>query len=157
MSFGFSVGDFITVGSLAYRVITALSDNRGSRAEYKELTSVLSSLRQTLNVVATHFLELASSGDVDVALYNGLRHQLGLCTAAMEDFLLSSQKYTESLLPDDRKRSLRKEFRKISYCLFKGDDVQKLYTSLQRHIQALLMLMNAATGSVTLHLSPGSC
>lgn len=148
MSFGFSVGDFLSVGSLAYRIITALGDSRGSKAEYKGLISVLSSLQHTVNIVSTHFIGLVNSGGVDAALCNGIKHQLGLCTAAMEEFLHSSQKYTESLLPNDRRMNFRDEFRKITWCLFKKDDVQKLHSTLERHIQAFLMLANAVTGSV---------
>lgn len=147
MSFGFGVGDFLAVGSLAYRIITALNDSRGSKAEYKNLISVLSSLQQyTLKLVSTHFLELASSGSVDTALCNGIKHQLSLCTTVMEDFLLSSQKYTESFLPNDCKMSFRNGFRKVNYCLFKKEDVLKLQSTLQNHILAFLMLTNAVTG-----------
>lgn len=144
--FGVSIGDFIAVGSLTHQIITALSDSRGSKAEYKDLISLLSSLKWALQAVSGQFFELASSEGVDAAFGNGLKHQLGLCTKTMEDFLLSSQKYTESLLPDDRKKNFRKEFRKITWCLFKKEDVQQLYSTLQGHIQAFIMLMNAVTG-----------
>lgn len=151
--FGFGVGDFLAVGSLAYRVITALNDSQGSKAEYKDLISVLSSLQYTLKIVSTHFLELASSGGADAAICNGIKHQLSLCTTIMEDFLLLSQRYTESLLPNDGKKNFRIGLRKVAWCLFKKEDVQKLQAALQSHIQAFMMLTSAVTGSVIFPLN----
>lgn len=148
--FGFSIGDFIAVGSLAHRVITALNDSRGSKAEYRDIISVLSSLKWALDLASVQFLQMARAGDIDVALCNGVRHQLGLCKGAMEDFLLSSRKYTESLLPSEGRKSFRTEFRKISWCLFKKEDVQKLESTLQGHVQAFMILTNVINGYINI-------
>ena len=49
MSFGFSVGDFIAVGSLIKDISSCLQDAGGSKTEYQELLRELECLQQALH------------------------------------------------------------------------------------------------------------
>ena len=48
MSFGFSVGDFLAVAELAYKLGKALSDTKGAAKEYQELITELNVVHKVL-------------------------------------------------------------------------------------------------------------
>jgi hypothetical protein len=139
--FGISIGDFIAVGDLAYRVIRLLQESRGSCVDYRCLISSLSSLNRCLQTTSAVFLGHSFNhgmglNRLDDAVVNGIIHETACVRKLLEDFLIASQKYTESLLPEQLKQSVKGEWRKIKWTLSSTGDVLRLHRDLQSHIQA---------------------
>lgn len=147
--FGISVGDFLAVGNLAQKITKALNESRGSTAEYKSLCQLLSSLDRSLQVASAVFLysssSTGSSFNTHTGSLNGIRYELDCCKRLMEDFLADSKKHTETLLNGQGSR-FKKEWRKVTWCLYKAEDVQKLQGSLQGHISAFNIYTSAIIG-----------
>lgn len=137
--FGFSIGDIIAVGDLARRVAKALDESRGATAEIKSLCQLLFSLDRSLEVASAIFLYSSrsthSNSTIDTGPLNGMRHEVECCKRLMEEFLDSSKKYTGTLINGQGSR-LKQEWKKISWCLFKAEDVQNLQTNLRGHLEA---------------------
>ena len=139
--FGFSVGDFVSLGELIYRIILALGDRRGSCADYQNLIDSLNSLMRCLRTTSAVFLTYsfdynAGLGNLDPSVVNGIRHELACCKKLLEDFLCVSLKYTNSLLPGRETSSIKREWRKIAWSIFRREDVKTLDRNLQTHVQA---------------------
>lgn len=145
--FGFSIGDFIAVNELVLKIFKSLSESRGSVADYKSLCKLLHSLERSLQVVSAIFLYSSSSSGspLDIGpVINGIRHELDCCRQLMEEFWSNSRKYTETLL-NGRGRKFEREWRKITWCLHKKEDVKKLQESLKGHLDALNSYASAIT------------
>jgi len=139
--FGVSIGDFITLGDVAYRVILALQQTRGSCADFRNLISSLSSLNRCLQTTSAVFLSHsfnhgAGMDRPDDAVVNGIVHEIVCVRKLLENFLISTRKYTESLLPEQLRRRAKGEWRKITWSLCRTADVCQLQRDLQLHLQA---------------------
>lgn len=150
-SFGFSIGDFLAVGDLARRIVEALNDSRGATAEYKSLCELLLSFNRALYAASAIFFYPSSSAvsRPDTASLNGIRHEMECCKRLMNDFLATSRIYTESLLNGRPGRRFKDEWRKITWCLYRVDDVRKLQANLQGHIGAFQLYTFAITWRVS--------
>jgi hypothetical protein len=139
--FGISLGDFIAVGNLVYLTIQALGNSRGSSTDYQDLITSLSSLGRSVRTTAAEFLSLSfedgtTGGRPDVAAVNGIKHELACCKGLLEDFLLRCNKFTETLLPGRCENRIKSDWRKVTWHLWRKDDVQRLHRDLQTHVQA---------------------
>lgn len=145
VGFGFSVGDFIAVGSLALQIKNALDDSRGSTAEYQALCGTLLSLNRAIHAASFIFFYPPSkaSSSLDTSCLNGIGHELDSCKKLMEDFLVASKQYTESLLTVRQGRKFKDEWRKITWSLYGSEDVQKLQANLQGHLEAFQLYTSA--------------
>lgn len=139
--FGFSVGDFLAVGDLARKIAIALDESRGATAEYKALCELLLSLNRSLHATSAIFFSSnkGGRGSSNQALLNGIAFELRCCKQLMDEFLKASRKYTESLLNGNPGRRFKDEWRKITWSLYRTDDVKKLQANLQGHMTAFQM------------------
>lgn len=140
VGFGFSIGDVIAVGELARKIVRALDESRGATADFKSLSNLLLSLNNALQAVSGTFLGFASNRNssslvLDSASFNGIHHELECCKRLIEEFLLTSRKYTESLLGRER-WWFKDVWRKITWVL-NPQDVQNLQRRLQGHLNTL--------------------
>jgi len=167
--FGFSIGDFIAVGALAYQIAQALSETRGAVSDYSSLIELLRSLSGSLQTVSDFISSLSMRAAVkpDIALINGINYHVKCCQRllcqftvnitsysnsfdTLRDWLLiyslglqlDSKKYTESLF-NGKGRYLQKEIRKIKWSLYKADDAHKLEQRLQGHADAFQVYLVA--------------
>jgi hypothetical protein len=92
MSFGFSVGDFIAVGSLIKDISSCLQDAGGSKAEYQEILRELECLQQALRHLDKLQNGCSSSANLDFIKYAALS-----CRRPLEQFLGKIRKYDKSL------------------------------------------------------------
>jgi hypothetical protein len=72
--FGFGVGDFIAIASLANGIIKSLSEARGSAVQYASLIELLRGLSDSISTI-TKFLGSSSTGAplrIDDAFRNGI-------------------------------------------------------------------------------------
>jgi hypothetical protein len=140
--FGVSVGDFVSAGDLVYRIVKALNSSRGSCSDYKDLLCALSSLDQCLRTTSAVVLSLSFENgdrpyDNNVAsIANGIKHELDCCKQLLEEFLLSSWKYAESLLNGRPGKRFKDEWNKVRWFLYKKEDIDRLLRDLKSHIQA---------------------
>ncbi|KAF2967256.1 hypothetical protein GQX73_g6345 [Xylaria multiplex] len=163
--FGFSVGDFIAIASLVYEIIRVIDERHGAGAEYQSCVSTLRSLHSCISAIK-ECLRLAQ--DVpnlelhEVALINGLRYEIGFCRNLLNEFLDSTYKYTASLLPSSKAQAfkaqaalsdvpigkastkrLEKTWKKLSWAVFRKEDVRKLERDLQSHLKALHLYLSS--------------
>ncbi|KAI0555616.1 hypothetical protein F4679DRAFT_176817 [Xylaria curta] len=159
-SFGFSVGDFIAVASLVHKIIQAIDENKGAATEYKSCVSMLRSLHTCICAIknSLKLTQDASSFEFhEAALANGVMYEINICMDLLNAFLDSTYKYTASLLPSSEahhfkeaqtaislfrvgratKKRLEKAWTKISWAIFRKEDVRKIESTLQPHLSAL--------------------
>lgn len=155
MSFGYSIGDFITVGNLAIEVARALNDSRGAIADYKTLCDLLLSLSRAIyaasDAVAIAFVYPSSNSynSSYTSSLNGIRVELACCKRLMEEFLKNSSQYTGFLMNEPQAQgwwpSVKSGWKKITWSIYNIEDVRKLQTNLQGHLEAFRLYTFAIT------------
>ncbi|TRX90094.1 hypothetical protein FHL15_009013 [Xylaria flabelliformis] len=160
VSFGFSVGDFIAVATLVHKIIQAIDENKGAATDYKSCVSMLRSLHSCICSIknSLKLTQDASSFQFhEAALANGVMYEINICMDLLNAFLDSTYKYTASLLHSSEARNfeeaqtamslfragratikkLEKSWTKISWAIFRKEDIRKLELTLQPHLSAL--------------------
>lgn len=130
MSFGFSIGDFITVGRLISDIVSSL---RESKSEYQHLIDQLLTLQEVLDQVAVIDPpeQLQVTGNVIKA--TSLR-----CITILTDFRDKVKKYDQSLGSKGRAGNARNIERKIRWgASNKATDVQKLQQELAGYVGSI--------------------
>ncbi|KAI0817855.1 hypothetical protein GGR55DRAFT_43659 [Xylaria sp. FL0064] len=166
VSFGFSVGDFIAVASLVHNIIRAISEHNGAVAEYQSCVSTLKSLHSCICAIkeGLRFAQDVSSLDLhEAALLNGLTYEMNICRDLLNKFLDNTYKYTAGLLPAGEARKfneaqavislfrrgkasmkrLETAWKKVSWAIFRKEDVRKLEKDLQGHLNALHLYLSS--------------
>jgi len=82
MSFGFSVGDFITAATLAYKLVLTLSESTGSSVEYQQLIQDLSCVHRTLLQVE----QMREANQLNQSTLNALKHQIRVLKSPWRSF-----------------------------------------------------------------------
>ncbi|KAI0429248.1 hypothetical protein F5Y09DRAFT_264080 [Xylaria sp. FL1042] len=164
--FGFSVSDFIAVAGLVHDIIRAISEHNGAVAQYQSCVSTLKSLHSCICAIkeGLKFAQDVSNVDLhEVALLNGLRYEMSICRDLLNAFLDSTYKYTASLLPSGQARKLNEAqdvislfrlgkasvtrleaaWKKVSWAVFRKEDVRKLEKDLQGHLEALHLYLSS--------------
>jgi hypothetical protein len=142
--FGVSIGDFVAVGTLAYNIAAALNDTRGAAAEYRSLIELLESLAAATQQI-TNFLSSSAACAtlrIDQALANGLVFHAQSCQRLMTQFLVDSQKYTQSMINGQGSKA-KGIVRKLKWRLYSSEDAQKLELRLRTHLNAFQMYLAA--------------
>ncbi|KAK0506962.1 hypothetical protein JMJ35_010662 [Cladonia borealis] len=114
MSFGFSVSDFLAVGSLIVKIVEIL---RGSRSEYQELIRELENLKTALGQVD----KLKGRSDQAIAV-DQIKCAALTCRYPLEAFLAKIEKYEESLGLEKSVGKVKDASRKVQYALGKKDE-----------------------------------
>ena len=92
MSFGFSVGDFIAVGSLITDIASSLQEAGGSKSEYQEILRELEGLERALS-----YLDKVKSGDACSMNIASIKYAALSCRRPLEQFLNKIKKYDNAL------------------------------------------------------------
>ena len=136
MSFGFSVGDFLTAGKLIADIVSSLRTCGGSAAEYQELMSELHSLEQALlNVerfLATEPPSLAM---------NTLKKAVLVCQYPLQEFYAKVSQFDASLGMGQSSGKVKDISRKLQWGWTKKEDVQKLRMYLSAHVETINMML----------------
>jgi hypothetical protein len=140
MSFGFSVGDFLAVLTLAKDLATALSETRGASIELRRLKTTLDSLQNAINnsVQTAKEWELAHPSPSNIAPFNALVEEHKICKTLLENFWKDSEKYTHSLL-NGRGSKVKRGWAKIKWCMLRFDDAVVPERNLSMHVTAIDM------------------
>lgn len=139
MSFGFSVGDFVTIGILISDIVRSLQTIGGAASEYQELVCELRGLRSVLDIIAQ--LKGASH---QISTIDGLKLAALNCQFVLDDFRTKLRKYKASLEAGSSKGVLRDGAAKIRWSLMMKKDVQDLRAYLSGHTSSLNMRLSIA-------------
>jgi hypothetical protein len=132
MSFGFSVGDFVSIGLLIKEIASAL--NGSSSAEYRELINELQLLQQTL-----HEIEDLEGLPGQENVISAVKFAAVMCQTPLNEFASKLRKY-DILAESDLKRNseVAKSWgRKVQWNVSMKDEVQKLRAYLGVHLGSL--------------------
>ena len=149
MSFGYSVGDCITVLKLVWDVSKALSESRGASAELKHLVSMFESLTKTIEnakKVADHWIREFPSLQHDDS-FQALISECDLCRHHLQDFWdAKMRKYVPKLLvapggiPDMSKRDqIARHLMKLKWWMGHSGDIIDLERKLMYRVMAIHM------------------
>lgn len=136
--FGFGVGDFIAIGKLLLDIYNALRDSKGSCSEYQSLMRQLDSLYKVMERLR---LMISSNQLSDTATSNAIKAEVRICEDLMLQFLQVTEKYRDSLNKGGSRNKVKDTWKKMSWGLFKREDVQDLRQSLRIHTDCIMMLM----------------
>jgi hypothetical protein len=137
--FGFSVGDFVSLIALAQKVGKALKESRGSAHEIRSAVQLLNSVAAAVEESRAIFVAAESSVGVrSTSVLNGIISESIICKQIIENFMTRSRSYTDAMVNGQGSR-VRREWKKVSWCLFHDKDVHSLESHLQCHLVALAM------------------
>lgn len=136
--FGFGVGDFIAVWKLILDIYNVLKESRGASDEYQSLMLQLNSLYK---VFGRCRLMVSSKQFSDVATCNAISEEIRICEDLMTKFLVVSEKYRDSLMQGGSRNKVKDMWKKMSWGLFRGEDVAELRKSLAIHTDCIMMLI----------------
>jgi hypothetical protein len=136
---GFSVGDFLAVADLTWRIVQALKEGGGSVPEVQAILETLILFDRTITTCRTLVLEWAPLSSVQVtisesSIINGVNYQLKLCRQKLTILSKEIEPYTRSFMKQPNSRTCRDHLRKIKW-LFRKEDAEKLQKDLLVHIQ----------------------
>lgn len=139
--FGFSVGDLIAGVSLVRKLIRALNDSAGARANYRQLVSELSYLDEALTGVSSLQLNPAQS-----AQKIALEQVVSKCQLSITAFLDKNTKFQRSLgvAPGQPISTPRWQamLHKIQWALCRNNAIEALRTEIQAHTTTLNLLLS---------------
>jgi hypothetical protein len=140
MSFGFGVGDFIAVGTVAIKTYACLKDSTGSAADYQRLKLASSSLKMTIAFVE----ELLTNNHESLTppLVNATKMHLSECSALLQNFAKITKKYDASFSTGGSGSKTKDALRKLKWATVKND-TREIFRCLQGHIEAVDTLMSA--------------
>jgi hypothetical protein len=134
MSFGFSVGDFVTATTLIKDIVLCLKASGGSSSEYQELMLELDGLRLALTKIEHlqgNAEQIPAINSIKVAALNG--------SFVLRDFLHKLKKYQQSLEYGKSSGWVIDSSKKVRWELTMKTDVQNLRGYLVAHTSSLNM------------------
>lgn len=137
--FGFGVGDFIAVCKLILGIHDALMNSKSACDEYRSLVLQLESLLIVMKELRLKILskQLPHTSPT----YNAIVFEVKMCEGLMSKFLQETKNYRDSLSQGGSRNRVKDIWRKMSWGLFKKEDVQELRSKLGIHIGTITMLL----------------
>ena len=145
MSFGFSIGDFITATGLICKVVQSLRTAGGAKAAHRELCVDLESLIATLRRV--YSLELEGHSDETAHL----RRECEACLKKIFDFAKKIHKFRSSLQSGgsgDPVQEAKILWHKIEWSLLREDEVKAFKLDLAAPLQSVTIAQQSLFGNV---------
>lgn len=136
MSFGFSVGDFLTAAKLISEITTCLQSVGGAKSEYQELIEEFQSLQAALRHLDRLENDTGPSRTVDAIKYAALS-----CLRPLEEFLAKIKKYKAALDIWSKPCRVKGTVDKLKWTFGKKDDIQRLQAYLHIHVGTINMLL----------------
>lgn len=136
MSFGFSVGDFLTAASLTCEIISALRND--SRASYQQLILEIHGLQRALDEI--EHLRVPPGQEVAI---NGIKVAALTCQHPLEEFSKKLKKYKDlgEFNGNQRGRTdkVKVSGRKVQWAFSMEDEVARFRAYLVAHVGSLNM------------------
>lgn len=140
MSFGYSLGDFITGANLSYRLLEALSSSRGPTQEYQEAVIEIGAIYQTFLQVG----RMTSNPTLNHATINAASFIVLSSMSIMDEFLAKTQGYRERLCGRTTGNSLSDNWQKMGWVLFKKEELRALKEALHIKLSSISVLLATA-------------
>jgi hypothetical protein len=134
MSFGFSVGDFISATMLIKDIVVCLKASGGSSSEYQELMLELDGLRLALTKI-----EYLQGSAEQMPAINSIKVAALNCDFVLRDFLKKLKKYQQSLEHGKSRGWVVDSSKKVEWELTMKQDVQTVRGYLLAHTSSLNM------------------
>jgi hypothetical protein len=144
MSFGFGVGDFIAVGTLAAKAYACLQDGTGSAADYQALKLIRDTLGTTLEAIE---LQTMNSGSLSKPAENAIKQNLQNCSQNLREFDEKTKKFVGSLSPGGSGKKVTDAYRKLQWNNAKNS-IRQLFRDFHENINAIGVLWGLSTGCV---------
>ncbi|CZR67156.1 uncharacterized protein PAC_17055 [Phialocephala subalpina] len=137
MSFGFSVGDFITAADLIAQVVSALREAGGSASQYQHITNKLGFLDRSLRDV--NRLEPAEGLE---ATLEAIKTTALSCQLPLLEYLKNIRKYDKSLGPGQSFGVMKDVFLKMKWQVSKKlEAAMKLEAEIVAYLGAINLLL----------------
>jgi hypothetical protein len=139
--FGFSVGDFLAVMELTWKVTQALRESAGAVHDVKNILETLMSFQRAISTCQTLALEWSQLADGDTSLperslVNGINHQLKFCRERLLKLSTKLEPYTRALMKQKGNRTARDQLYKVKW-IFSREEAEHLHKDLSVHVQGL--------------------
>ncbi|KAA8904860.1 ankyrin repeat-containing domain protein [Sphaerosporella brunnea] len=139
--FGFSVGDFLAVLDLIWKVTQALSESAGAVHSVQTILETLMSFQRAISTCQTLALEWSQlvGGDATIperSLVNGIQHQLKFCRERLLKLLAKLEPYTRAFMKQRASRTARDQLYKVKW-IFTREEVDNLQKDISIHVQGL--------------------
>ncbi|KAH7323995.1 hypothetical protein BKA65DRAFT_78439 [Rhexocercosporidium sp. MPI-PUGE-AT-0058] len=147
MSFGWSVGDIAQAIIIVTKTVKALNDVDGAPAHYREAVSFLTSLKRTLEPLATF-----EGAGLDAACVDEVKELVGKIKPTLETFLQLVRKYQENLGADAKPGRHRHVGSKLKWRFVESSAVESLRKGLESQMLVLNGLMQRLTLQMVLEI-----
>jgi hypothetical protein len=137
MSFGFSVGDFLAVGTLLFKIGATLRDSTGSSAHYQELLLQIDSFEKLLKIVDCHIVSCQLPSSTERAL----KEHVSNCAQLLQKFYKVTEKFKRSLRQGGSGKYAKDTWRKIGWGMYKKEDIVPLLNGLRDNGDAMNLLL----------------
>ncbi|CAH0052820.1 unnamed protein product [Clonostachys solani] len=147
MSFGYSVGDFITGANITYRLIRVLADSSGASEEYQEAMLELSAMQQAFLQVS----QMTQNPVIPQATVNSASHIVMSAMDIISHFLDRSRRYREKLGGgtnsggnEGSMSRIEDSWTKVGWSLFKKEELKDLRDRLHSRLSSIQLLLSAS-------------
>ncbi|KAK8003928.1 hypothetical protein PG989_003647 [Apiospora arundinis] len=146
MSFGYSVGDFVTGYNITYQLVRILADSRGASIEYQEARTELRAMEQVFLQAGS----LVSSKVLSRDIINGIACIVLSAVDIIDSFYERSKEYQHQL--GERQAKMGKattgfesSWCKIGWALFKKEELRALKAQLHERLTSVNVLIGMAS------------
>lgn len=137
MMFGFSVGDFVTVGKLIFQVGSVLRDSKGASVEYQDFLLRLDTLVRTLRIAELSI----RSGRLPPSTANAIWEHLGQCSEHLRRFKSVIEKHKKFLSREGSGSKIKDCWRNIGWALFTREEIKGIDDAIRGDIEAISLML----------------
>lgn len=141
MSFGFSVGDFLSAIHVVHSLYRVLSESTGSSIEYQQIIFELDCTHR----IFVQLQDLCATNQLSQACINGIGVIVTSSVKLIEPFLRRIEKYRSSLSARRTASQAIVVWRKIGWSIHKPGELVALKDSLRSNQINIMLLVVTAT------------
>ena len=146
MSFGYSVGDFFTVATLAFKLSIAVRSVKGASESYRDLTQELELTARSLNAVG----QLLETAGLPASAANCTRHGLSRCDNNLQKLELIMKKYQKGMETSTAQQgnwrsrlAVPAGLKKISWELYEKEGINEIRQNIKSGIAEIGLVLDA--------------
>jgi len=149
MSFGYGVGDLITVATIAWKISVALRSTKGASESYNSLIQEIECTAQLLYQTG----KLLETAGLSASTENSISHGLSLCHSNLLRLRMIVEKYQESFetlatAPAKQKNwnsmwGLKAQLKKISWEMCEKEGVNDIRQNIKIGVDEIALILDA--------------
>jgi hypothetical protein len=140
MSFGYSIGDILAGGNLAYKLLRVMADTQCVTKEYREAMAELGAMQQAFMQVS----QLQSHESLPQATVNSATFIVMSSLDMIEAFYLRTKEYQRQL-SSPQNRGLQSSWQRVGWNLFKEPELRELRDTLHSRLSSINTLLTIAS------------